>query len=203
MKKVIAISGLPCSGSTTTAKLLSKKLSLNFFTIGQVWKDISRGNVKEKFYYSIFRELCDKNDLLIPEFNAENDSHGASFLWGTDFGKSKEFNNALDELQLNLAKEGNIVIEGKLSLHIVPEAEKKIWLKADIDKRAKRASQRDGIHPTEAERLLSDRIKSQEEGWQKVYGFNYLDLEQKADIVIDTSNLTPEQVVEKILEELK
>ena len=50
---VIAISGLPGSGSTTIAKLLAKNLSLEYFSPGQLFKDIASGKYKEKSYSEV------------------------------------------------------------------------------------------------------------------------------------------------------
>lgn len=197
---VIAISGLPGSGSTTTAVELSKKLSLNYFTIGQIFKDISRGKMKEQFYYPELIKLCQEKNLIIPDFSSNNDSIGASNLWDTEFGKSKEFHNILDYLQVQVAKKGNIIIEAKLAIHMNPDADLKIWLKASLDERAKRVALRDDLPFEEARPLLHSRLEKHKTEWKKIYGIESIYQEEKADVIIDTTFTTPEQVVEKILE---
>lgn len=203
MKRVIAISGLPCSGSTTTASMLSEKLNLDYFSIGLVWKDIARGRVKEKFYYQELKKLFEEKNMQIPEFTDSDDSHGASSLWNTEFGKSKDFHNILDTLQVKLAEKDNLILESKLALHMLKDANFKIWLKADISERAKRAAKRDSISVEEALNLLEHRLSNHKSGWDKVYGLDSLEQEQKADIVIDTTSISPEEVLERILKEMK
>jgi len=121
-------------------------------------------------------------------------------LWETDFGKSKEFHNVLDELQVQIAKKGSIIIDAKLAIHMNPNADFKIWLKADLDTRAKRVAQRDYLSVEEAHQLLVQRLERHKTEWKKIYGFESTYQEGKADISIDTTSLTPEQVVEKVLE---
>ena len=200
--ETIVISGQPGAGSTKTAEVLSKRLSINFFTAGKLFKSVARGTIKDQYYYQLFKELCDKRNLKIPEFNESNDTHGASNLWDTEFGKSKDFHNAIDELQPKLAEQGRIVIEGKLALRMIKKANLKIWLKAPLSERAKRSAGRDNISLEEAERVLRSRQEKEREGWKKIYGFDYWDQEKEADLVIETSNISPEQIVEEIIKKL-
>jgi len=199
---VITIAGLPGSGSTTTAKLLAEKLDLNYFSPGQLFKDISRGTYKNQFYYKEFNKICDENNLIIPEFSDENDSHGATNLWQTSFGKSKELHNVLDKLQVVLARKGDIVLDGKLSLYMIPDSELKVWLKADFEERIKRSSKRDNVSESEVKKLLEIRQEKQDLEWKKIYGIRQTDQENMAQLVIDTTSISSEEVLNKILKNL-
>lgn len=197
--KVIAISGLPGAGSTTAGKIIANKLNLNYFSPGQLFKDISTGRVSQQHYYSLFRELCNRNNLKIPEFKSQNDSLGVQNLWNTDFGKSKEFHNIIDELQIALANKGGIVIDGKLSLHMINWADLRVWLIASINKRMTRTSNRDNLPDANVSEIILSRENSEAEGWKNIYGFDYRKQESLADLIIDTSDFTPEEIAEKIL----
>jgi len=201
-RKVIAISGQPGAGSTIVAKLLAHKLSTNFFSAGQLFKDLAKGTVKEQFYYNPFKKLCHQKNLGIPKFNAINDTQAASDLWKTEFGKSKDFHNVIDDLQLKLASQGNIVIEGKLALSMIKNSDLKIWLKASLSERAKRAAQRDGLRVEDVKKIILKRQEKERQEWKKIYGFDYWDQERDADVVIDTSTLSAEQIVDKIIQKL-
>jgi cytidylate kinase len=69
--------------------------------------------------------------------------------------------------------------------------------------RAQRLAGRDKISLSEADRTLDEKEKLERMNWQKIYGFDYFEQEADADLVIDTSTMTPKEIVEKIVEEIK
>lgn len=194
----IAISGLPGSGSTTTAKILAEKLGLNYFSPGRLFKDIAMGKFENQFYAEKFKELCTKRGLEIPSFLSTDDSTGAVNLWESDFGKNPKFHEAIDELQVVLSESGGIVIDGKLSLHMLRKANTKVWLFADIEERAKRAVKRDGIDPEKAVDIVTRRQNLERSEWHAIYGFDYAEQEKDAHIAIDTKSKTSEEVADEI-----
>ena len=199
---VITISGKPGAGSSTTAKLLAKKLGLDYYSPGRVFKDIGLGIVKEQYYYPIFKGLCNKKQLTIPNMSAANDSQAVTSFWKTPLGKSKELHNVLDELSNKLAEKGNVIIDGKLALKLVKKSDLRVWLTASQRIRAERTSKRDGLRKEEAERMLLEREKKEREEWEKIYDFDYFQQEKQADIVINTSELSPEKIVQKIIKQI-
>jgi len=200
--KVIAISGLPGAGSTTIGKSLAERLRLSYFSSGELFKDVARGTLETQHYYTRFKELCDSKNITIPKLSAVNDSEAAAEVWKSEFGRSKEFHEAIDELQIKLANEGNIVIDGKLSLYMVKNADLKVWLKASLDKRAERLSQRDSMPLEEARTAIEARENQHQREWSRIYGLDYFQQEKEADTVIDTSDLISEQVTDKIIQTL-
>ena len=77
----------------------------------------------------------------------------------------------------------------------------RVYLKASIDVRAKRIQKREGgnIEKIKADTDLRDMEDTRR--YKELYGIDNTKYE-KADIVIDTDNLEPEKIVEKILDEL-
>jgi len=176
---IITISGLPGSGKSTAAKTVAKRLGFRFYSIGDLRGEIAR-----------------KHGITIDELNRIGEKED----W-TD----READNYLKELG---KKEDNFVADSRLGFHFIPES-KKIFLKVDPRvgaERIFRAEKRpDEREYTSVEDVLEEnrsRVASDEKRYRKWYGVNCLD-ESNYDIVIDTTNLTREQTVEKILEFVK
>lgn len=171
---VVAISGMPGAGNSTVAKALAKKLKLKYFSLGKYFKEHCNENVKE--------------------------TEKAIKVMETSKGSSAEFHHSVDNITSSLAHEGDIVIEGKLAIHMAgSKANVKIWLKALPEVRAKRYAQRDGIGLDKAMKELRVKEKMERDMWKKIYGFDYFTQEQKADIVIDTSDRTIDEIIGIIL----
>ncbi|MEM5843639.1 MAG: cytidylate kinase family protein [Candidatus Aenigmatarchaeota archaeon] len=175
-KLVIVISGPPGVGTSSVAKEIAKKLKLRYLSPGKTYKS----------------------------FLNEKEAKAALEFWKTEFGRSKKLHKALDKTQIEEAKKGNIVICGKLSIYFLKNlADLKVWLKAPVEVRASRTSQRDNIPFEEALRQISERERMERKRWKEIYGFDYFDQEKDADLVLDTSNLTLEETVNKILDFMK
>lgn len=174
MKKVvIAISGLPGSGSTTIAKELAKRLKLDYYSPGEVFKGYSK----------------------------KKESEAALEVWNL-FGKEKDFHEKkFDRIQIEKTKKGNIVICGKLSIFILNGlADYKIWIESDLRIRTERTAKRDEIPFEKALGQIKKREKIEKENWKKIYGIDYLEQKKDADVVIENSTLTIEESVDKILD---
>lgn len=194
---VIVISGQPGAGSTTTARLLAERKNLRYFSPGRVFKDIGRGTLKEQFYYREFKQRCDQLSLEIPNFSATNDTKSTLDLWNTSFGKDSRLHKVLDDLQKLVALQGDAVLDGKLSLHMIPNATLKVWLKASRAKRAERTNRRDGSFE-DAEKKLHERESIERNEWHAMYGIDYWAQEALAHLVIDTTDKSPSQAALEI-----
>ncbi|MCX6818489.1 MAG: cytidylate kinase family protein [Candidatus Aenigmarchaeota archaeon] len=178
---VIAISGMPGCGSSTTARLLAEKMNLKFFSAGDYTKELAKEEAK-----------IDKNQTeRIIDF------------WKTKRGQSKDHHMAVEELQQNIAKDGNIVIESKLGIHFIRNSDFKIWLKAPFKTRAERYVKRDGFHLEKAIGFLREKENSERANWKRIYGIDPFDQEKEADLVIDTSDKSPEEIVDIIIKAVR
>ncbi len=173
---VIVISGMPGCGSTTTGALLAEKLGLKFFSAGNYTKQLARDEEK----------IDGKETERIVNF------------WDTLRGKSKDHHMSVEELQQKLVKEGDIIIESKLGIHFL-KADFRVWLKAPKEIRALRYVKRDSISLADAVSFLRKKEAAERDNWRRIYSFDYFDQEKEADIVIDTSDKTPEEIVEIII----
>ena len=176
-KTVLIISGPPGAGSTTVSKEIAKRLNLDFFSPGFLQKSLAKGL---------------------------NQSEAAIKVWKTEKEKTKKTHEDRDALQVALAKKGNIVICGKLSIHFLKKyATFSVWLDVPLDIRARRTAGRDGISFEQAKKDIFEREKIEREEWKKIYGFDYFDQKKEADLVLDTSKITVQETVEAILNKVK
>ncbi len=176
---IISISGLPGSGKTTVGKLLAKKLGFKFYSIGDL-----RGR------------MAMERGLTIDQLN--------------EIGMKEEWTDReVDEYQKELGeKEDNLIIESRLGFHFIPESVK-IFLDVDLETGARRIFENQRPDEKRKEsvkeimRALKKRIENDRMRYKKYYGIEDFMNRSHYDIVIDTTNLEIEQVVEKILKMLK
>ncbi len=165
----ITISGLPGSGTTTVAKLLSKELSMELISAGEMFRQIAN---KKKLQLERFSKLAENND---------------------------DFDRGIDEKQGEEAmKRENVIVEGRLSGFFVPDADLKIWLEAPSEIRAKRIAGREGTAYEEALSAMKNRERSEHKRYEKYYGINLDDL-SIYDLVIDSSRWNERDIVAMII----
>lgn len=170
----ITISGTPGSGKSTVAQLLHKKLGIRYIYSGMIFRDLAR---KYKMALEKFGEYCEKND---------------------------DVDRELDRNQLRILKEGNVILEGRLAgwlayLHQIPAL--KILIVADVDTRAKRIVKREGGTVTQRKQEILKREKSERKRYKMYYDIDVTDT-SIYDLVIDSTDKTPEEIVEQILERI-
>ncbi|MGB3459106.1 MAG: AAA family ATPase [Halobacteriota archaeon] len=161
----LTISGLPGSGTTTVAKLLSHELAMELISAGEMFRRIAK---EKKLPLDQFSELAENND---------------------------EFDRQIDEMQGEEAmKRENVIIESRLSGFFVPQADLKIWLKAPSEIRARRIAGREGIAYEDALSTMKDRERSEYKRYEQYYGINLDDL-AIYDLIIDSSRWNEKDIV--------
>ena len=179
----IAIAGQPGCGSTTIGRMLSERLGLDFFSLGK-WN-------KEQLQ-------------IIEGRKTHTETQDSIEMWKNKKGASEEFHNMSDIKQKEIAAKGDVVIDAKLGIHMLRGfADFTIWLKADTKIRAERYAKRDGTDVKEAGRALKEKETLERESWKRIYGFDYFEQEEEADLIIDVGDKMPEKIIELILKEMK
>ena len=170
----ITISGTPGSGKSTVAKILEKKLGLSYVYSGR-----------------IFRELAEEHNMELEEF-------------GKYCEKNSEIDKKLDARQLEILKKGNVILEGRLAGWLayqnnIPAL--KVVIDADIDTRARRIVNREKGIVEYRKKEIIERERSEALRYKNYYN---IDLNDKSiyDIIINSKDKTPEEIVEIILKKI-
>jgi len=181
---IITISGTPGSGKSTAAEMLAKKLKAERIYVG-----------------GIRRELAREKGMTLQELNVYAATHPE-----TDVDVDKIAATKARELE----KKGAIVIvEGRTQFHFLPESikifmkvkpeegAKRIW--KDLQNKAAQEKRNEGnISSFEAmKKRIYEREEEDAARYKKYYDIDHRK-ESQYDLVIDTTDLTPEDAVEKI-----
>ncbi|WP_457554862.1 (d)CMP kinase [Candidatus Pyrohabitans sp.] len=164
---IVTISGPIGSGKTTVARAIASRFNLRHISAGEV-----------------FRALAEERGMSLAEFSRYAEKH-------------HEVDRLVDERQVELAKQGNAVVDGRLTAWLLPEAELKVWLKAPLEVRAERVARREGISYQQALQETKLREKSEAKRYREIYGISLDDL-SPYDIVINTALYEAEDVIEII-----
>ena len=171
---IITISGTPGSGKSTVGELLKKRLDMNYVYSGQ-----------------IFRETAKNYKMTLEEF-------------GKYAEKNSEIDKKLDERQVEILKKGDVILEGRLSGWLalknkIPAL--KVAIDADLDIRAGRIVNREEGSVSKRKKEIIERARSEETRYKNYYNIDLKDM-SIYDLVIDSGNKTPEEIVDIILKAL-
>jgi predicted cytidylate kinase len=165
----ITISGPIGSGKTTVCNLLSQRLG---------YKSVVSGN--------IFREMAKEHGMTLAEFGALCE-------------RDMRYDRMLDERMVEIARDNpDIILEGRLVAYMLDKngiPALKFFLTADLETRAKRVVEREGQQLQTALLEIREREESEAVRYLSYYGINIKD-EDVYDVVIDTADRTPEQIVD-------
>lgn len=170
----ITITGPIGSGKSSVAKEVSKRLNLKFYYMGE-----------------IRRKMALERGMTIHEFN--------------ELGEKESFTDKeVDDYQKELGeKEDNFVVDGKLGFYFIPDSIK-IFLDVNPDIAARRllkSKRKDESmykNLEEARKMMIKKLESDNKRYMKYYNIKYGD-KSKFDFILDTSNLTFEQVINEVI----
>lgn len=202
---IIAVDGPSGSGKSSISKEIAKKLNIQYLdTVAmyrllalyleenslefskEVLKDFNIKQSGETFYL---------NGVDVSKKIRTNDiSKKAS-----DISKIKEVREYMVDLQRKISKSHSVILDGRdISTVVFPNADFKIFLTASVEVRAKR-------------RFLQDKTLSYDMILEDIKKRDYQDMNRKNSplriakgaTVIDTSQMTKEQVIQKIISLVK
>jgi cytidylate kinase len=173
----ITIGGLSGTGKGTVAKRLAEKLNFELHSAGNFFRELA----KERGFDSVldFQKTIHSKDNT--DFSADKETEA----------RTKKFGEESDRF----------IIEGRLCAHMIPDAFK-ILLTCSDEERFRRVAERQNVSSEDAVKETVEREKLYTEFYKRFYKIeNYLD-EIYYDLVIDTTDITPDEIIEMIINEL-
>ena len=215
---VVAIDGPAGSGKGTVTEILAKKMKLTSIDTGAMYRCVTlaiiRNNVAlddidkiNEIIDNINIELIKEKGKLIVKLDGEDVSReireNPVNKMVSQVSAVKEIRTKMVELQRGMAESKDVIMEGRdITTVVFPNADVKIYMDADLEERARRRfaqNQEKNISCT-YEEVLEDMRQRDENDRNKEYGA--LKIADDA-IVVDSTNLTQDQVVKKIIKLIK
>ena len=114
-----------------------------------------------------------------------------------------DIDRELDRRQVEMAmKEKNCILASRLAVWMLKDADLKVYLTASAETRARRVQMREGGTLEERMRETEGRDMKDSNRYKIVYGIDNSHPEDVADLIIDTDERNPEQIVRIILEKI-
>ncbi len=215
---IVAIDGPAGSGKGTVTKNVEKKLKFLNLDTGATYRCVALETLRNNLQINQEKEIIEIAKKIKIEINNTGDKD-IIYLNGEDVStkiREKEVTEIVSQVssiipvreemvkrQRNLAKGKDVIVEGRdIGTVVFPNADLKIYLDASEEIRAKRRykeNQEKGINMTYEEVLENVRMRDYNDMNKKVGAL------KKADnaITIDSTNLTIEQVTDKVIKEIE
>lgn len=214
MKNVITIDGPSGSGKGTISRLLARKLGYNYLDTGALYRAVAWKVRKDKTAPDNDEALKKMLEEIKITFKGDR-----IFVDGTDVSadiRTAEIGElssqvsakpvvraGLFSIQREMGLKGNVVIEGRdTGTAIFPEAENKFYLDARIEERARRRYEE--LKSANPESSLEKTIEDIKKRDARDSSRESSPLMKTDDMIyIDSTNLSIQEVVTKILDHLK
>ncbi|MBI2126733.1 MAG: cytidylate kinase family protein [Thaumarchaeota archaeon] len=170
---------MPAVGKTTLAKAICDEFGLKHYSGGDALKDIAR----EKGY-------------KVGDADWWDTKAGLAFL--AERRKNPNFDKQVDRKLTQKLDAGGIVVTS-YPLPWLYNGALKIWLKASVQNRAKRMSNRDNIPYSKSLNIVKKRDRENVALYKRLYGIKFGEDLSVFDFVISTDRLPPEKVREIVL----
>lgn len=218
MSFIVGIDGPAGSGKGTVTKKIANRLGLTNIDTGSTYRCVAL----EVLNRNVSLENKEEIIKIAKEIKIEiqsNPSGDKIFLDGEDVSykiRSKEVTKIVSQvssikevrfemvkLQRKLAEGKNVIMEGRdICTYVFPNADVKIYLDASVEERAKRRykeNQEKNIDMTYEEVYENIRKRDENDRAKEIGALKIAE----GSIVVDTTNLSIDEVVEKIIDIIK
>ena len=218
---IITIDGPAGSGKGTVAKIVASKIGFSYLDTGAMYRtvalaiknnsiDINDSGVLKSFLGTISIEIKNNKEnepryLLNDTDVTDNIRTREITMLSSDIAKIQSVRQHLVSLQREIGSGGSLVAEGRdMGTYVFPDAEYKFFLDATPEERANRRYKE----------LMEDKMNIKitfKEVLEDIVNRDKQDKERKESplhpalnaVIIDTTNLTPDEVVGKIIKTLE
>ena len=211
---IVAIDGPAASGKSTTAKMVAKKLKMTYLDTGAMYRAVTlallRSNTDLDDYDSVCQvvdelelDIYDQGAKTIVRLDGEDVSQAIRSMQVTEnvsaVSAVKYVREAMVEIQRNIGKKTNCVVEGRdIGTVVFPDAEFKIFMVADVKMRAERRLKE--LHEMGDDQSLQEVMADLKRRDKKDSTRVHSPLQKAGDAIeIDTSMLSIDRQVEKII----
>ena len=211
MVKVIAVDGPAGAGKSTVSKIVAAKLGFTYIDTGAMYRAVGLKLLQSG------KPLTEKNLVeIVDDIEIKLDESAKIFLDGVDVTKeirtpevSKLASDVskygfvrkkLTELQREMAVKGSVIMDGRdIGTQVLPNADLKIFLTATLNERARRRFEE---LKAKGQVVTFDAVENEIAARDKQDSEREIAPLAKADdaILIDSTNLTVDEVVKKILD---
>lgn len=211
MHKVVAIDGPAGSGKGTVAKLIAQKLNLTYIDTGAMYRAVAYATLKNNI-------AIDDKDAIVSlarncnidfkdnktYLNDEDISHEIRTMEVTkivsQISSIVELRELLVEQQREMGSKTDVVMEGRdITTVVFPDANYKFYLDASVEARALRRfkeNQEKGIESSYDEILENIKKRDYNDMHKEVGSLT----RTEDSVYIDSTNLTIDEVVNKMIE---
>ena len=211
MKKVIAVDGPAGAGKSTVSKIVAARLGFTYIDTGAMYRAVglkfldSGQPFTENFLAEIVRDidikLDDKAKVFLDGIDVTKDIRTPEVSkLASDVSKFGFVRKKLTDLQREMATKGAVIMDGRdIGTQVLPNADVKIFLTATLDERARRRFEE---LKAKGSNVALDAIKTEIAARDKQDSEREIAPLKQADdaILIDSTGLTVDEVVAKILE---
>ena len=210
MNKIVAIDGPAGSGKGTITKIIAEKLNLVYIDTGATYRCIALAAIRNNILLNEKEKLIE----LTKKININFDSNGRTFLDNEDVSEKirsnevtsivsqissiPEIREIMVDLQRKMANNKDVIMEGRdITTVVFPNANYKFYLDATSEERAKRRflqNKEMGIN------IPLEEIKKaiEERDYNDMHKPVGSLMRTDDQIYIDTTNMTIDEVVDKI-----